>query len=461
MIETFGAARRIVAGGVVLVMLVCLSAQGTSAQPVRGEVELPPTTVGAQTTWAVDVLNGEADAEEDGRLSERFKAQAPPARVRVLSRVLRDEHGWFEPVRVEEQSGEGIVLLLRGEQSGGYVRLIVGIDGDGLISTLLVQAAPDAGEPMFRSWREVEERLSGFDGRASLGVYRVVEDAGGGLTIAPHRAFNDDERLAIGSTFKLYVLGALGEMVLAGEASWDEKLAIRDEWKSLPSGLMQDEPEGAEFTLEHFAQEMIRISDNTATDHLIHRVGRERIESYMSRLHGEPGLNKPFLTTREMFAIKLQPERDLAQRFAAADERERRKMVAPGGEVAEATPHVLLAAAWRVPVEIGGVEWFASARECALAMADLERLGRKEGMGALRRALRRNPGIRLESRAWTDGAFKGGSEPGVMNLTWLLERTDGERFAVSIGFNNEERALDEGECVAIAAGVLRLLGDER
>ena len=73
-----------------------------------------------------------------------------------------------------------------------------------------------------------------------------------------------DEAGAIGSAFKLYVLGALARAVADGDATWQERLAIRDAWKSLPSGAMRDEPAGSAFTLRHYAEQMISVSDNTA-----------------------------------------------------------------------------------------------------------------------------------------------------------------------------------------------------
>jgi hypothetical protein len=58
---------------------------------------------------------------------------------------------------------------------------------------------------------------------------------------------------------------------------------------------------------------------------------------------------------------------------------------------------------------------------------------------------------------WKSVAFKGGSEPGVLNLTWLLERDDGAFFAVSIGWNDTERPVDLNALLATAGGIVDLL----
>jgi len=54
------------------------------------------------------------------------------------------------------------------------------------------------------------------------------------------------------------------------------------------------------------ANRMISISDNTATDHLLLTVGREAVESIQAAMgHSAPGLNAPFITTRELFVLKV------------------------------------------------------------------------------------------------------------------------------------------------------------
>lgn len=52
----------------------------------------------------------------------------------------------------------------------------------------------------------------------------------------------------------------------------------------------------------------------------------------------------------------------------------------------------------------------------------------------------------------------GGSEPGVINLTWLLGRSDGKWFVVVLTANAREGVVDEAKSVALASGVVELLG---
>jgi beta-lactamase class A len=230
--------------------------------------------------------------------------------------------------------------------------------------------------------------------------------------------------------------------VLAGKAKWDEPLAISDDLKSLPSGRMQLEAEDVEFPLSTYADLMISISDNTAADHLLKRVGRENAEAYMSRFCAEPARNIPLLSTMDLFRIKLSSDRSLADRYIAADVATRRVMLAPGGDVAKSTPSVAALAQWKSPFEIDTIEWFATTREMCRVLGDLARLEGKQGMEPLGHALRVNTGLQFDRRTWPGVMYKGGSEPGVLNMTWLLQRDDGALYALSLGWNNDRKDVD-------------------
>ena len=81
--------------------------------------------------------------------------------------------------------------------------------------------------------------------------------------------------------------------------------------RSLPSGVLQSWPAGTPMTVESLAILMISQSDNTAADRLLHLLGRERVES-RTRVAGNTHVarNTPFLTTREMFALKTPADSD-------------------------------------------------------------------------------------------------------------------------------------------------------
>ena len=63
---------------------------------------------------------------------------------------------------------------------------------------------------------------------------------------------------------------------------------------------------------------------------------------------------------------------------------------------------------------------------------------------------------------WAYAGYKGGSEPGVLSMTYLLRRDDGKWFVVSLGFNAAEGGtLDDAKILNVALGVIELLGAAR
>lgn len=435
---------------------------------------VPESPVGRELAWFITVLNGADISVRRGRAAleshfdEAFLKQVPPAQLRgVVTQWRKDQfdNGSVELVRIDDgASDRSLVALVRGTRTDKHTQIRMRVNAEGKIAGLLLSPVSGLALDPTPTWGKLDDQLvaaSGPGGRGktaaiSLGVYEI---AGG--TLKPVHALGASNRLAIGSAFKLYVLGALAQMIEEGKAKWDEPLAINDDLKSLPSGKMQLLTAGEEFPLAHYAREMISISDNTATDHLMAKVGRERIEAYMGSLHGEAARNRPFLSTLDVFKIKLGEDRELAARYAAADESTRRRMLERGGDVEKQIPNLMRAALWRKPYAIDTVEWFASAEELARVMADLHAREGRAGMEDVGRALRINPGIGFDGRVWSSVAFKGGSEPGVLSMTWLLTRKDGRVFVLTLTMNDTAEEVDQGRFIGWAQAAGRLLGEER
>jgi hypothetical protein len=93
------------------------------------------------------------------------------------------------------------------------------------------------------------------------------------------------------------------------------------------------------------------------------------------------------------------------------------------------------------------VEWFFSARElCRLieGVADLPLMAI-------------NPGP-VRPKSWRRIAYKGGSEPGVLNLTAFLSSSQGHRYCVVATWNSQTM-LDEDLFVSLYSGLLEVLAD--
>ncbi len=295
----------------------------------------------------------------------------------------------------------------------------IAVTSEGLISSLWI-------DPPIIYTASLEEALATFadlPGQVSAIVTtddKVVGDLDGG---AP---------LAVGSTFKLAVLKALDKLIGAGKLEWDQIVEIDDDWRSLPSGQLQDWPEGAPLTIHSLASLMISVSDNTATDGLMDLVSRGSLETV------SPG-NRPFLTTREFFQLKRRDADGLRARFVDGNFDERMRILSdladrPLPAVGELNTDPLLQ-----------IEWFFSVAELCRLMEDVRNLD----------VTQINPGIALKSD-WDQIAYKGGSDFGVLNFTTSVTNKSGDSYCVSATWNHSE-PLDETAFSMLYAGLLHHL----
>ena len=232
---------------------------------------------------------------------------------------------------------------------------------------------PASAEAPPKTYGDAVAILEKAGGKSQLFVGELVK---GAKACVPRQNHNTTQSLALGSTMKLWVLLALDEKLRVDKKlSWDTKLAIRDAGKSLPSGTMQDEAAGTEHTLREFATQMISISDNTATDHLIDFVGDAAMEKALTLAkHGAPATNTPFLRTRELFGLKLAATPDELAAYRKANVAGKRKLLA-----ALRTRPIALEQAikdWGDQPRALDLEWFGDGRDLCNVMAALAARGK-------------------------------------------------------------------------------------
>ena len=455
--------------GVMIAAAVCAagSAGARAQDEAPAEPPAPPTTVAAATpdtpagehlAWFLHALaqtTPPSADEVERRFTPEFLAQVPTTNFIALTKGIRGQVGSVVLESVREDSAHQLVATLFSPKLNQPFALSIATEPDPphRVHTLLMRPLPKRPQEG-DTWDNIDDDLSEFAERVSIGAYRVRE----GGALQPIHMLHEREPLAIGSAFKLWILGALADAVREGRLRFDDPLPVRGEWKSLPSGRMQDEAPGATFPLAHYAAQMISISDNTATDHLLLLLGRERVEATMARFCARPERNRPMLTTRDMFALKLSPDAALTERYLAEDEAGRRAMLE--GEVASIVPNLVMASFWVAPRMIDTLEWFASTEELCETIAHLARVGGEETMAPVMQALSLNPGVPLDRAVWAGFAYKGGSEPGVMNMTYWLLRHDGERFALSMTANDPNEAFDQTTMAGLVERAIALLARE-
>src|SRR5206468_1425921 len=159
--------------------------------------------------------------------------------------------------------------------------------------------------------------------------------------------------------------------------------------------------------------------------------------SYQTMMgHSMPALNIPFLTTRELFILKLTATSDERAAYIAAGAADRRTLLDSVHD-ARPLPDLAMAAALAdaPPVDIAAIDWFATPADICRAFAALELASEKPSGGPIATILSINPGLPVDTTTFSYIGYKGGSEPGVLTLGWLLRRTsDGAWTVVTLGF---------------------------
>lgn len=273
------------------------------------------------------------------------------------------------------------------------------------------------------------DELKKLDGQVSLTLIRNGDRL---IDLAGNRP------MAVGSTFKLYILKTLRDRIAAGKCRWDQELRLEAALRSLPSGILQNWPVGTPMTLRTLANLMISISDNTATDHLLSFLGRQAVEAET------PVSCRPFFSTLEAFKIKYGWNDKQKQAFREADLAGRRKMIA--GLADEKRPEI---GSLTTPDMIDTVEWFLSTRDLCTVMGIV---GDDPGLSI-------NPGL-VDSSQWHHVSYKGGSEPGVLNYTLLLQKSaSAPVFVLSATINNPRQDVNTRQFTELVVRLTGLLAD--
>ncbi len=435
---------------VVVLAAACSSrgpaATGASTGPVMAVVT-PHTRAGTQLRWLLAAvaqlpLSG---AQVRAHFDAAFLAQVSPAmlnqglRAVVIVRLLS--------IEVSEPSTLIAIASASGVLSRAQVALSV--DSKGLISGLRIGPATIAPTPA--TWAGVDAAVRSVAPRVRLLVANVSNGS-----CQPVHSIDPAAAAPLGSAFKLYVLDALGSAVAAGKVRWNQQLTVTAQLKSLPSGELQNEPDGTRISVQDTAAKMISISDNTAANMLINLVGLPAVEAALATTGmADPALDRPFLTTREMFILKLYQWPALAKRYIAANEPGRRALLASTIDRAP-LPAVAAAQAWTTPRDINSLEWFASADDICRAYASLAVLARRPGLSAIGQVLSLNDGgLQLDPAQWKTTWFKGGSEPGVLSLAYLATTRTGQSYVVTVLAENPSQPINEAKAAPVLLSAIK------
>lgn len=259
-------------------------------------------------------------------------------------------------------------------------------------------------------------------------------------------SINNKQRIGLGSEFKLYVLNKLAATISENIHSWNEQLTLKEELKSFPSGTLQNEPAGTPLSLQQYAGLMISISDNTATDHLIDLLGKPSIESSLHGINSYLSENSPFMMTMDLFRTKTLSTDEARNYLLSSSEQ---KITILNNLKQKYTDPKKLAedlSSWDAPKHITSLEWFANTDDICSVMEELQRKSEKDPM--ILQVLSINTPF-----YWSDSndpyfdyvGYKGGSEPGVLTMTFLVKTKKQEWACLSMAINDQVKNLNEDE----------------
>jgi beta-lactamase class A len=410
-----------------------------AAIPAKSQDSLPDFARRANDIMAIMSLKG----GEERVFAPSFLAEIPATKIRELAQQLIKQNGAVRGIAsITPNDGYDGRFTLTYERASAIYSMVLGKTAPHQVIGLQVQSVRQTDD----SVAKLERDIHALPGKAGL----VVTPLGRG----PILAVNRDAPLAIGSVFKLWLLAEAARQVNGGKRDWSDVIPLGP--PSLPSGIVQDWPPGSPMTLHTLATLAISISDNSASDTLLHVLGRSNVDAMVSRAgHSDPGITLPLLTTVEAFALKMDEAADLRQVWERGDVKERARLLS------RSQSRLQLKAIDRSqfagnPRSIDTVEWFASPADMAKILDWLRFNGGKEALGIMGVT---SPLLKGEAARFRSVGFKGGSEIGVIAMALLLETDRGDWYAVTGAWNNLTAPVDEARFDALMKRAVALIPD--
>ncbi len=260
------------------------------------------------------------------------------------------------------------------------------------------------------------------------------------------------ERFAVGSSFKLFILGTLIKDVNEDRRSSEDIMRLRADLQGPPHSEMADWPVGSPVTLHTLALKMISISDNTATDHLLYLLRREAIEKQTDlMIGGDAAWNTPLLSTREMTMLRDKRTGLLGKEYDKLDVAGRRKFLAthfqgvPDYEALDFDTGAYTVA-----------EWYATPIDMARALNWIhQHTTGGQPASELLRILAMAPKLEYDAKEWPFVGFKGGSEDQLLAGNWLLQNKNDKWYTMHVFYNNPDGKADQEKLIGVIQAIFK------
>jgi beta-lactamase class A len=431
---------------IALLALTSVAAVPVGAAP-GSAVAVPLTPVGRQLAWLLGVTHLPIPVSEvTAHFGATFLEQVSPAELNtVLESVASTGAPDLESLSMVTTTSLSAFINF------GATRFLIDLSVNplGLIDGLLFK--PDDATPT--SWSEIDREMSSL--APDVGFLAARVNVNGTCTVM--HAIDATTARPLGSMFKLFILGALANAILKHRITWTQQLSVTAAIKAGGSGTLQDVADGTQLSVQQVAVKMISISDNTAADMLLQLVGRAAVQAQVRSWTAHPSLDTPFLTAKELFALKYDDFPGLANRYLAMRPDQRAAFLTSTVDRVPVASEQLVS----TPRDVNALEWFASPEDLCRAFSGLRTLQTQPGLGPLGTVLStNNGGIQLSPTSWPRIWFKGGSEPGVLTLGYLARDAKGDTYVVVAMNENPADPLSTSstaQLVAIVAGAFDLL----
>ncbi|KQM77553.1 hypothetical protein ASE70_06595 [Sphingomonas sp. Leaf22] len=430
-------------------MLAATFLMAAAAQTAPAPAPAANAEVERRARDVVAILSGRGDY--DSVFAPSFRTAVPRAQFDAIGAQLTQALGKPTGVEAVQPTGPWSARIRIGYDRG-VLNADVAIDPNGAhpITGLLTRGIEPRG-PVAATIDAVVEQVAALPGHGGFTLARL--GSGAPQPLQSHAASTP---LAIGSAFKLVILAELVRSIEAGERKWSDVVTL--DGSALPGGGYAQQPKGTRVPFRDLAERMISVSDNSATDILLFQLGRQKVEAMLPVVGMTDGgtRNVPFLGTLEMFKLKGVEGGALGTRYLALPTAQRRAFL--DGPVRDTPIAAIPANLFQdgKPLRIEQIEWFASPNDLVRTMDWLRRHFDGSAGADLRAVLSKNPGLAEPAANWRYVGYKGGSEPGVLTMTFLLQGKDGGWYAMSGGVNDPAKPVDTLRFTALMGRALDL-----
>ncbi|MFZ1061921.1 MAG: serine hydrolase, partial [Acidimicrobiales bacterium] len=216
-------------------------------------VVAPTSPVGTQLSWLLGVgshLPISSDTEA-AHFDKTFIAAEPLTQLNAAFESLGSTGAQVTLLGLSDVTA----TALKAEVKIGAItyNIELAVDTQGLISGLYFALAAPIPIPKVRSWSQVDKDLHEMAPDSSFLAAELNKNG----TCSPIHAVAADTPRPLGSMFKLFVLGALANVVKDHSVTWNQKLTLTASVKVGGSGVLQSDPAGTTLTVQQTALKMI------------------------------------------------------------------------------------------------------------------------------------------------------------------------------------------------------------